>query len=125
MSEKDLIPINKRTKEEQKEIARRGGIASQKKQREKKTMKEQLKLLLSLELKDKKTAENLKKMGVNIDNIDNQMALNVALWAKALQGDVQAFNSIRDTIGEKPTDKVETVITYEEKLKEVADEDEY
>jgi hypothetical protein len=34
----NLIPLNKRTKEEQREIARKGGKASQKKQREKRLL---------------------------------------------------------------------------------------
>jgi hypothetical protein len=38
MSEKDLIPQSERTKEEQKRIARMGGIASGKTRREKKLM---------------------------------------------------------------------------------------
>ena len=107
MSEKDLIPINRRSKEEQKELSRKGGIASQKKQKEQKTMRGQLQMLLALELKDPKTVKKLKDLGIDTANIDNGMALNVALWTKALSGDVQAYNSLRDTIGEKPTEKQE------------------
>lgn len=36
MAQKDLIPINKRTKSEQKELATRGGIASGEARRKKK-----------------------------------------------------------------------------------------
>lgn len=43
---KNLIPMNMRTKEQQKEIARKGGIASQKKQKERKTFKEQFLIML-------------------------------------------------------------------------------
>ena len=35
------------------------------------------------------------------------MAMIISIWNKALKGDIQAFNSIRDSVGEKPTDKVE------------------
>ena len=125
MSEKDLIPINRRSKEEQKELSRKGGIASQKKQKEQKTMRGQLQMLLALELKDPKTVKKLKDLGIDTANIDNGMALNVALWTKALSGDVQAYNSLRDTIGEKPTDKTEVTVTYEENLKKAVDLDEY
>ena len=125
MSENNLIPMNKRSKEEQRELARKGGIASQQKQKEEKTMRGQLQMLLALQLKDKKTVQKLKEMGIDISNIDNRMALNVALWTKALSGDVQAYNSLRDTIGEKPTDKTEMTISYEENLKKAADPDEY
>lgn len=43
---KNLIPLNKRTKEQQQEIARKGGIASQQKQKERKTFKEQFLIML-------------------------------------------------------------------------------
>ncbi len=38
----NLIPQNKRTKEEQREIARKGGIASGKARKERKTLKERI-----------------------------------------------------------------------------------
>ena len=48
----NLIPFNQRTEEEQREIARQGGIASGKVRKEKATMKKTLEMLLSS--KDKK-----------------------------------------------------------------------
>ena len=88
-------------------------------------MRGQLQMLLALQLKDKKTVQKLKEMGIDTSNINNRMALNVALQTKALSGDVQAYNSLRDTIGEKPTDKTEMTVTYEENLKKAVDSDEY
>ena len=38
---------------------------------------------------------------------DTQESITIALIEKAMQGDTKAFEVIRDTIGEKPTDKVE------------------
>ena len=87
MNESNLIPQNQRTKEEQREIARKGGIASGKARKERKTLKEELLLLLS--------------------EGDTQKKVSLAVLQKALDGDIQAFNTIRDTIGEKPTDKIE------------------
>lgn len=46
MAKEDLIPLNKRTKEEQKRIATMGGIASGEARREKATMKKTLEMLL-------------------------------------------------------------------------------
>ena len=43
---KNLIPQNKRTKEQQKEIARKGGIASGESRRKRKTFKEQMLFML-------------------------------------------------------------------------------
>lgn len=51
--------------------------------------------------------------------------LNEALIDKALKGDTRAFEVIRDTVGEKPVDKVQAnVFNYEDSLKAV-DGDEY
>ena len=105
----NLIPQSKRTKEEQREIAIKGGIASGKARRRKKLIKEQLELLLSLPLKDENAKKKLKQLGIDADNLDNQMAMIIAIWNKALKGDVQAFNSIRDTVGEKPKDVIENI----------------
>lgn len=42
----NLIPLNQRTKEQQKEIARRGGIASGESRKKRKTFKEQFLIML-------------------------------------------------------------------------------
>ncbi len=107
MNEDNLIPFSERTKEEQRRIATMGGKASGEARREKKLLKEQIKLLLSLPLKDEKAKKQLEKLGIDVDNIDNQMAMVIAMWQKAIRGDVQAFNTLRDTVGEKPKDLVE------------------
>jgi hypothetical protein len=38
---------------------------------------------------------------------DTQKKMSLSLIQKALQGDTKAFEVVRDSIGEKPTDKVE------------------
>jgi hypothetical protein len=102
----NLIPIS--SEEEAREKGHKGGIASGEARRKKKFIKEQMELLLSLPLKDKNAEAKLSSLGIDTNNIDNQMAMIISIWNKALKGDTQAFNSIRDTIGEKPTDKTET-----------------
>ena len=102
----NLKPQSERTKSEQREIARAGGIASGKARKEKKWFREEI---------EKQIGENIGK------------AIE-AVWFKAQRGDVQAIQFLRDTIGEKPTDKVENTnvdISYEEYLKKVEDEDAY
>lgn len=104
----NLISLADRPPEERSKIARAGGIASAEAQRKKKAMREQLELLLALPVKDK-AAKTMKAMGIDSDNADNQMQMLVAMFKKACsgqQGDVQAAQFIRDTVGEKPTDKV-------------------
>lgn len=87
MNESNLIPNSERTPKERQEIARKGGIASGKARRERKTLKEELITLL--------------------EQGDTQERVSLALLQQALEGNIQAFNTIRDTIGEKPVDKVE------------------
>lgn len=104
-NEKNLIPLNKRSKEIQREIQEKGRRANKQKCEERKTLKQELLLLLS----QGKTQEKI----------------SLALISKALNGDTKAFEVIRDSIGEKPVDKVQAnVFNYEESLKAV-DGDEY
>lgn len=87
MNEENLIPFNQMTEEQQREIARKGGIASAEARKRRKTLKEELIALL--------------------ETNDNNNKISLAILQKALNGDIQAFTTIRDTIGEKPVDKVE------------------
>lgn len=90
-NDKNLRPQNVRTKTEQREIARIGGIASGEARRKKKTIRETLEMMLS---------------GKMPDGATRQDAIVVALMEKALSGDVRAFEAIRDSIGEKPSEKM-------------------
>ena len=87
MNESNLIPNSDRTPKERQELARKAGIASGKARRERKTLKEELLLLLS--------------------KGDTQQKISLAILQKAMNGDTKAFEVIRDTVGEKPTDKIE------------------
>lgn len=79
----------------------KGGIKSGETRRRRKTLREELLALL--------------------EKGDTQENMTLALIQKAMNGDVQAFNSIRDTIGEKPVDKVEQEIVTNIKV-DVTDE---
>ena len=108
--EENLIPFNERTEEEQKRIARMGGKASGEARRRKKTMKENLELLLTMSVgkgnkADIEKGENIKEYAK--ENVTVEQAILIAQIQKALKGDAQAFEMIRDLIGEKPVDKKE------------------
>lgn len=108
-NEQNLIPWNKRTKSEQREYAKKGGKKSGEVRRQRKAMKEQAELLLSLPFKltdrnGNELKEVLEKLGIDEENIDNQMAMIVALWKTALgngRNQVTAVQELRDIIGEK------------------------
>lgn len=84
-NEQNLKPI--RSKNEARERGKNGGLKSGEVRRERKLLKDELLLLLSTG----KTQEKI----------------SLALIEKALNGEIKAFETIRDTIGEKPTDKQE------------------
>lgn len=101
-SKDNLIPeAHKLTLEEQSA----GGKASGKARREKRLMREALTDLMQMEVTDESIRQTLDDMG--IENKDNQTALTVAIFLKALRGDVRAGEFIRDTMGEKPVDVVQ------------------
>jgi hypothetical protein len=88
--ERNLKPYqtDKRTPEERKEIARKGAEATNRLKKQRKTLREELLALL---------AEG-----------DRQSKISLALLDKARKGDTKAYEVIRDTIGEKQADKLET-----------------
>lgn len=122
-NEQNLIPLNKRTKSEQREYARKGGKKSGEVRRKRKAMKEQMEMLLSLPFKSKKQFNFMKELGIEEDNIDNQMALMVAMYSKALKGDVQAFNTIREVVQDEKTVKDEDRVQIINDLPNEEDED--
>lgn len=106
-NEQNLIPMNKRTKSEQREYTKKGGQKSGEVRRQRKAMKEQMEMLLSLpfNLKDKNgndVIEALSSLGIEKDNIDNQMALIISLWKTAINSNssqqIQAVKEIREIV---------------------------
>jgi len=85
-NEQNLRPV--KTKKEARERGRAGGIKSGEAKREKKLFKEAIE----------------KKLGKSLDSMIE------AMIKQAQTGNVQAITFLRDTIGEKPTDKVEAEV---------------
>lgn len=91
--------MSERSKEEVKKIAAKGGVNSGKARRKKKLLRE--------------TIETMLATGKTQDNIV------AALLKEAEDGNVKAFEAIRDTIGQKPdtninldTEGLEIVVDY-------------
>lgn len=90
-NENNLIPNSKRTPSELREITKKGGKKSGEVRRERKLLKELLEEAL---LKKTKTGNKY----IDITN---------ALIKQAEEGNVKAYETIRDTLGQKPVDKIE------------------
>ena len=121
-NEQNLIPNSERTPTERRENARKAGKASGEARRRKKDMKERLQILLSMSIKDGKGAdvEKIKSFGdLKNKNITVEDAILVAMIQKALKGDVQASNFVRDTSGQKVVEKVEINTNIDESVREI------
>ena len=94
----NLKPFNELTEDEQRELAKKGGKASGKARRRKKELKELLELALS-------------QPSEIVEGEDNYTAITAALIQKAIQGDTKAYEVIRDTLGQKPTEQQQIDLT--------------
>lgn len=102
---KNLKPV--RTKSEQREIAQKAGIKSGEKRRERKKFKELLEIALQLPNEESGKQNKWKPEKTWNSKLLEDFAIIAALIKKAANGDTKVFELIRDTIGEKPTDKQE------------------
>lgn len=105
--------FDERTAEEQRKIAKQGGIASGKARREKADLRRMCQMVLEMDIKGK---DGTMKSGAE--------AITLAQLQKALKGDAKAYEVLRDTAGQKPVEKVEQVnidMEYENSLRYVDD----
>ena len=99
-NEKNLIPFNKRTESEQREIAQQGGIASGKARRRKRSMKEAADYYLSLPETDRRRVNVLLRDEVEPEDVDNQMSVVMGMAEAAKRGDARAANVLLKMLGE-------------------------
>lgn len=92
-NEQNLVPLST---DKAREIGKKGGIISGQRRAERKTLREELLLLLA--------------------QGDTQNKLSLSLIEKAIKGDTKAYEVIRDTIGEKPKDVIEANVNTEIKV---------
>ena len=78
---------------------REAAMASNAAQRKAKTFAEELRILLEAEITNSRG-----------EKVTTRKAISTALVKKAIQGDKGAYEQIRDTVGERPTEKVEQVL---------------
>ena len=97
-NEKNLVPFDERSEKEARELGQKGGTASGKARRRKKNLKQKMQLLLSLPAADNDQSE-LATMGVDPEDMDNEMVLVKALFIAAAAGDTRAFDRIQDVLG--------------------------
>lgn len=113
MSKEDLIPI--RTTEEAKKRGRNGGKKSGEARRKKRELRESLEILLQLPLKPGEVTEldnlsDVSKEALKQANLSSQDLITIAMIREATKGNVRAYETIRDQLGQKPIEKTEVKI---------------
>lgn len=110
-------PFSKESPEEARVNGAKGGVKSGEVRRAKKSMREAAEMVLFLKPPISAAAiKQLRKMGVE-DDITSQTVALVKVMEKAMRGDINALQFIRDTAGQKPTDKVDVVQSSNVKTK--------
>ena len=103
----------KLTKDDQK----KGGAKSVEVRRQRKKLKEGLEILLRMPSTSIEAQIELKAMGFEDEEINNQAVMVVALYQRAIKGDVAAIKLIAELIGEDPELALKKArFNYEKKL---------
>ncbi len=92
----NLIPNSELTPEQRKERAKKAGQKSGEVRAQRKLLKDELLFLLDEKLK-----------GGDYEGKTAREAMSARLVNRAVNGDTDAYKVIRDTIGEKPTEKIQ------------------
>ena len=101
-NEKNLIPFDERTKNEQREIARQGGIASGIARREKKTVQKILGDFLDLGITQNRKLEALaRKAGISTDGSIKDLVTAVCVLNTLKKGDISELEKIAKLLGEQ------------------------
>ena len=92
------------------EEGQKGGIASGKVRREKRSMQELARLILNLSMKNGEvhSVEDIQSLAdIQGKNITVDQAILLKQVEKAIKGDLQSATFIRDTSGQKPIERTE------------------
>ena len=95
-NEQNLRPSEYQLSQEE---AKRGGIASGEARRRKRDIRLALEALLEKDYRDK-----------HGNMVSGAEAIALKQLEKALKGDTRAFEVVRDTVGQKPTDKIDITV---------------
>ena len=118
-NEQNLIPFNKRTENETRELGRKGGRASGKSRLRKKHGKELVRALLEMKEADPRIIEELERLGINASEITNEVAMHIRQIEKAKRkADTNAYKAVNQAAGytdddEKGGTTVQIVISKE------------
>ena len=109
----NLVSLADRTTDEQREIARMGGIASGEARRERRRLRDALEALLSMRLGVEWVPVELSAAmeAAGREDVDAVDVLAMTAFVKASEGDMRAMEFIRATLGEDPVRQVDVNAT--------------
>ena len=107
-NEENLIPMNKRSKKEARELGSIGGIKSGQVRAEKRLLKDTIEMLLNNKPTDEMIMDCAEKFGFNPKDL--QDVITGGLISRAMSGDPKAFEVLRDTMGQRPVEKQEVKV---------------
>lgn len=87
--------LRRLTTEQAREIGSKGGKRSAEVRRQKRDLRLALEILLEKDFKDRSG-----------NKVSGAEAITAKLFERAMKGDVRAFETLRDTVGQKPVEKV-------------------
>lgn len=94
--------LKRPSSDEARELGRRGGVASGIARRRRKALREAADVFLALPLPDKDEVKRLRKLGLDMDDIDVQMGIVARLAQMAMLGDTKAAKLLFDIVGPEP-----------------------
>jgi hypothetical protein len=111
----NLIPFDKRTESEQREIRRKGGIASGKARLKKKAGKELVRAILAMKEKDGQIQDEIRKEGIVDADMTKEVAMHVRQIQKAIRkADTRAYAQVLKAAGYTEDEGININIASEE-----------
>lgn len=119
----NLIPLNQRAKDAQREIQSKGGYAKAKKMRKKKAVREVMEMLANQPLTNDKLKKSIKGItaGVEDDDIDLLTAATMGIFQSAIRGNEKAYRLIAEHLAEAQELEEMPEDELSKSLREIAD----
>lgn len=102
-NEANLIPLNKRTKEERRRIASEGGKASGEAKKKKKMLSEYLTVAINTPIRNEKLMKTaIENFDFKEEDLNYNASIVIGLMDSAIKGNVEAVKLIREMTNDKP-----------------------
>ena len=116
MNEQNLMQNRSSTPEERRANAVKAGVASGEARRRRKQLRTQLSEILAAKPVELELLAALDAAGLDATH---EAAMCLAVMARAEAGDIEAARFIRDTIGERPSEKLSLISDYQGHINEL------